>query len=83
MTTETTNRLDKFRTMIPLVRLYDLVSLVGAIVLLLTWIMQQTYLQETTSRLSELNSYKVAAAILEPNSLMLKALEDIKPEFPF
>ncbi len=59
------------------VKRHDLMTWAGTAILLLAWIVQQTYLQETADKLSKLNSAKVTAAVLSTNGLVLEGLADV------
>jgi len=59
------------------IRRYELLTWIGAGILLLAWLMQQTYLQETTDRLSKLNSAKIIAGVLHSNDLILQGIANI------
>src|SRR5208282_5425646 len=55
-------------------KLYDLMSSGGAAILLIAWLVQQTYLQETNDRLAKLNSVMTTARVIDSNRLVLQAL---------
>jgi hypothetical protein len=60
------------------IKLYDLMSSVGAAILLIAWLVQQTYLQETSDKLTSLNAARTLATVLQSNRLVLEAIEAIK-----
>jgi hypothetical protein len=56
------------------IKKHDLLTWLGATILLVAWIMQQTYLQETADKLSRLNSAKLNTTLLNTNGLVLEGL---------